>query len=228
MATPMKYLVRTAHEGTRGFDANQRLSAEVCAQFVQMGYDFAIRYVRRATAHSYDLSQPEVSDILRSGLGLMVVQHVAPPGWMPNKDLGTMQGTTAVREIQALDLPEGTMTWCDLEEVGVKASLFDIVAYCNAWYDVVKAARLTPGLYVGSGCGLSGQALYRELRFQHYWAAYNLNRDEFPSTRGVCMVQRVAKPEDRVSGLATDGFDVDLVLADHLGGLPVVVKGLCL
>jgi hypothetical protein len=80
----------------RGFDINQRLTPELCKQFTEQGYDFAIRYVRRATAHDYDLSFEEVTDILLSGLGLMVVQHVAPEGWMPNADLGKMQGTTAV------------------------------------------------------------------------------------------------------------------------------------
>jgi hypothetical protein len=38
------------------------------------------------------------------------------------------------------------------------------------------------------------------------------------------MVQRVAKATDRVPGIQQDGFDVDLVIKDHLGGLPLLLR----
>lgn len=221
--TALTQRLETGREGQLGFDINQRLTPALCKAFIEHGYSFAIRYVRRASFHDFDLTFDEVTDILSSGLGLMIVQHVAPENWMPNKDLGMMQGTIAAREALALKVPAGTMVWLDLEGVAPEARALDIIEFCNTWYDQVKSKGFFPGLYVGFGAGLSGQALYRNLKFSRYWAAYNLNKDEMPLKRGVCMQQRVAKLADRIPGINQDGFDIDVIVPDLLGGLPEIL-----
>src|ERR1035437_807216 len=95
----------TRPDGARGFDANATVSAASAALFVAKGFAFAIRYVRRQQTHDYDLSVRERDDILGAGLGLMVVQHVAPDGWTPTGDLGTEYGGTAVVALGELAIP---------------------------------------------------------------------------------------------------------------------------
>jgi hypothetical protein len=212
-----------ARAGERGFDLNQVLTTQLCKEFSALQFSFAIRYIRRSLPHPYDLSQAEIGLILDSGLGLQLVQHVAPVGWQPNIALGQIYGRIAAREAELLRVPEQTMIWCDLEGVARNTLTEDTIAYCNAWYGQVKQVGFTPGLYVGDSCGLSAKALYHRLKFQHYWAAYNLNLDQHPLVRGVQMQQRAARPEERPAGVEADGFDVDVVVPDALGGLPLVV-----
>ncbi len=220
----MRMWTAVGREGALGFDMNQRITPALAKVFVEHGYTFAVRYVRRAQQHDYDLTFEEVSDILRSGLGLMIVQHVAPPGWLPTQDLGSLQGAIAAREIEKLQIPTSTMVWCDLEEVSPSVPPAHVASYCNAWFDAVHKVG-TPGLYVGYRAGLSPTPLYKSLKFSHYWAAYNLNLDEYPAHRGICLKQRVAKPSETPSGVIQDGFDVDVVLKDSLGGLPTILYG---
>jgi hypothetical protein len=216
-------VIETLKEGALGFDLDQQLTPSLAKQFFEHGYQFAVRYVRRTPRHAYDLTFDEVTDILQAGLGLMIVQHVAPDGWLPGKELGHLYGQIAAEETLKLKIPARTMLWCDLEGVSVIAKPQEVVDYCNAWYAQVKMAGFTPGLYVGYRPGLSGADLYYKLRFQHYWGAYNLNEDEIPVKRGICMKQRAARDIDRIPGVTQDGFDVDVALKDHFGSLPMVL-----
>lgn len=213
----------TARPGWRGFDANTVLTPSAATAFRQASYQFAVRYLRRSAYHDYDLSTREAVDILGAGLGLMAVQHVeSAESWVPSPEKGDTYGSVAAQEAAKIGLPHGTMIWCDLEGVTPGTPSPDVAEYCNAWHARVAGAGYLPGLYVGWHAGLTAEQLYRELRFTHYWSAYNLNRDKLPAVRGVQMRQLVAKPTDKVRGHAF-AFDVNVVQPDALGGLPTVL-----
>jgi hypothetical protein len=98
----------------------------------------------------------------------------------------------------------------------------DVVAFCNNWSDAVRRAGFDPGLYVGYRCGLSADDLYRQLKFQRYWSAYNLDADSYPAKRGVQMRQYAAKSADHVPGVAFE-FDVNIIGRDAMGGTPALM-----
>ncbi|MES2947633.1 MAG: DUF1906 domain-containing protein [Pseudomonadota bacterium] len=204
--------VQTAPNGSRGFDADSVLSKETARQFFGSGYVFCLRYLSRGGQESTsDLTTQEASDILGAGLALMPVQHVSAAGWQPTAALGTQYGGTAASHAQTIGFPAGVNVWCDLEGVDSATTASDAIAYCNAWYTAVASAGYAPGLYVGANCGLSGQQLYQDLEFQHYWKS----ESQVPvvATRGYQMVQSlVAQP---VFGI---GIDSDVTQADALGG----------
>lgn len=215
--------VITAPVGARGFDCIPALTPETARAFKEHKFDYAIRYLRRAQKHTYDLTHEEAEIILAAGLGLMVVQHVASANsWVPTPDKGIDYGTVAVSEAHEIGLPAGTMIWLDLEGVSPGTPKSDIVDYCNNWYEQVKAAGFTPGIYVGWHCGLNSHELYYLLKFEHYWAAYNLNNEEEPDHRGVQMRQHAWKKADAPPGI-TFQFDSDTIGPDNLGGLPTLL-----
>jgi hypothetical protein len=215
--------VGTLPTGSRGVDCNAPISRADAALFAGKGFTFAIRYVRRSQANTYDLTTGEVLGILAGGLGLMAVQHVAAPGWEPSAQLGTQYGSTAAAECQRLGIPAGVTVWCDLEGVGDDADHRAVVGYCNAWYDAVAALAYVPGLYVGDSCILTPLELYRSLKFAAFWSAYNLNGDAAPAVRGVQMRQHAAKAVDMVPGFTNQNMDVDVICGDALGGSPTLL-----
>lgn len=214
--------VDTLPNGARGFDANSVITATIANNAVAAGYRFAIRYVRRRRANPHDITLTEVDTILRHGLGLMLVQHFSGEGWVPSAALGAEYGANAVDHAQVVGYPMGATLWNDLESVKKGTKHAETIAHCNAWYDAVKAAGYVPGLYVGYACGLTARELYERLKFQRYWSAYNLNRDEYPVERGVCMRQLVAKDADLIAPLNTQTMDVDVIGADAKGGTPTL------
>lgn len=215
--------IGTLPNGARGFDANQTIHANDAAAAVRQGYQFAVRYVRRSQVHDYDLSVAEIAQLLGAGLGLMVVQHVAPEGWAPSEQLGLAYGAVAAEECRKLNLPAGVTVWCDLEGVQPGVHPLVVTSFCNAWHHQVAAAGYEPGLYVGWHCGLSPAALYQTLRFTRYWSAYNLNAGEFPAVRGVQMRQSAAHPADLIPGFTNQTMDVNVIQADALGGTPLLL-----
>jgi hypothetical protein len=213
--------IGTLPDGTRGFDANGRISLAKARAFHAAGFRFAVRYVRRAQAHSYDITTGELVDLLAGGLGVMLVQHVAPPGWRPTAKLGHDYGTVAANEALAAGYPAGCTLWCDLEGVGLGVLPADVIGFCNAWYDAAKLAGYSPGLYVGDAPGLSARDLYYRLKFARFWGAYNLNADQVPLVRGLQMKQTVASAALKV-GVPFE-FDVDTIRADAKGSSPTLV-----
>jgi hypothetical protein len=215
--------VFTGVRGVRGFDADVAITPAIAAAFSEHGYRFCVRYVRRQTFHEQDLTAAEARVILDAGLAFMAVQHVeSEDSWAATPEKGLANGAVAAKEAATIGIPPGTTVWCDLEGVATTASANDVIGYCNAWHERVAAAGFVPGLYVGWHCGLTSRQLYQSLRFTHYWAAYNLNADEYPMTRGVQMRQAAARPLDRVTGFSFD-FQTDTILGDKLGGLPTLV-----
>lgn len=209
-----------APEASRGFDANTPISTAAAKAFRDAGYTFAIRYVRRTTHHTYDLTAAEAERILAAGLGLMIVQHVAPEGWKPTAQLGSAYGATAAEEARLVGYPAGGILWCDLEGVARGTPAADVIDFCNAWHEAVAAAGYDPGLYVGYAAGLTADQLYSALRFQRYWSAYNLDRDLYPAVRGVQMRQG-PYPRGGLEGIPFE-FDTDVIQSDAMGDRPLL------
>lgn len=218
----MSGAVHAAPAGLRGFDCNTKVTPAIAAAYYGLGFRFCVRYVPRTEpGNPYDLDASEAQVIMMAGLGLMAVQHVKPENWVPTPALGSAYGAVAARRAAACGLPNGTSVWCDLEGVAVGTPAEQVIGYCNSWYDQVAAFRYKPGLYVGWHCGLTGMQLYRALKFQSYWAAYNLNAENYPLVRGVQMQQGAAKPGDRPAQHAVE-IDTDVTRTDALGGQAMV------
>ncbi|HEY4303193.1 MAG TPA: glycoside hydrolase domain-containing protein [Gemmatimonadaceae bacterium] len=215
--------VFTGVRGVRGFDADVAITPKIAAAFSEHGYRFCVRYVRRETFHDQDLTAAEAQGILDAGLAFMAVQHVkSESSWVPTLASGQSNGAVAGEEAAKIGIPSGTTVWCDLEGVATTTPADDVATYCNAWHQQVASAGFVPGLYVGWHAGLTPAQLYSSLRFSHYWAAYNLNSDEYPATRGMQMRQAAARPLDRVPGFSFE-FQADTMLGDKLGGFPTLV-----
>lgn len=216
-----KPAVLAAPSGTKGFDCDTPISSKDAAIFRRAGYWFAVRYAPRVTAKPTDLTVGEVISILSAGLGLMVVQHVereTAGGWVPSAQKGAAYGAMAAAHMRVCGILLGTMCWLDLENVAdVPHQL--IIDYCNRWYDAVARVGYTPGVYVGYEARLTPDELYRRLKFEHYWSAYNLNADQHPAVRGVQMKQH---REIELPGISYK-IDPDETVADHKGGLPLVL-----
>ncbi len=215
--------IGTLPDGSLGFDANRIVTAANARDLYCKHYRFAIRYIRRHEAHDYDLTSAEVKTILGAGLGLMVVQHCDNPGWTPTAQLGTDYGNTAVIALGECHIPAEATMLLDLEGVKPGTPHKDVIDYANNWWDAVDAIGYTPALYVGDACGLTATELYRALKFQLYMSAYNLNADQYPAVRGVCVRQRVAKPSELIPGFTNQNFDCDTIQADALGGTPPIL-----
>jgi hypothetical protein len=213
-------MIGTLPKGTRGIDLNNPLIAKTAQQFAAKGFKFVMRYIRRSQAHSYDISEYERDVILGAGMGLGIVQHVAPPGWTPTGDLGVRYGQVALLELERAKIPLGVSVALDLEGVAKGAPADGVVKFCNNWFDQVRTVGYQPLLYVGDSPGLSAHDLYAKLKFRAYWGAYNLNSDAVPEVRGLQMRQGVAKESDWIPGFNSQNMDIDVVGVDALGGTP--------
>jgi hypothetical protein len=213
---------QAAPAGVKGFDANTTITTSQADSFWNAGYRFALRYVGRTQMKSTDLTASEASMLLSKGFALMAVQHVLNPGWMPTGDLGTEYGTNAATFTQQIGFPPGVNLWLDLEGVSTSAASSDVIAYCNNWYAQVAGAGYVPGVYIGWEPGLSGSQLYSKLKFQHYWAAYNVDGVSNPSPRGYQLVQ--SSGSGTVGSLDTSLYDVDTTHVDKLGGQVLWLK----
>lgn len=211
-----------APDGAKGFDCNATVTPQVAVRFKNAGYTYAMRYVRRGPYHATDITADEADGILDAGLGLMLVQHVAPDNWHPDADRGTAYGTTAGEEAAKIGYPEGGLVWCDLEMVAPHTTPSLILGYCNAWYQAVNSAGYVPALYVGYGCGLSAQELYHGLLFRHYASGFNLSADQIPAGRGVQVKQRPYPGPHAIPGVPFE-YDVQVCMADALGSRAIMV-----
>lgn len=218
----MTALVREIPDGYRGFDCNATVSHEQAHSFARAGFKFAARYLRRETLHSYDLTAAEAIGILSAGLALLGVQHVeSAESWVPSADKGKRYGDNAVDHATKVGFPKGVAIVCDLEGVAPGTSPSIVNEYLRAWYAPVAAAGFLPALYVGWHAGLNAADLYR-LPFTRYWSAYNLNADQMPAKRGVCLRQGVAKKGEKPAGIPFE-IDTNVARADLLGGrMPVL------
>jgi hypothetical protein len=198
-------------DGMVGFDCDVALTGPQAETMVAAGFGFVMRYIRRDQPADSDLTIEEIALCHAAGLAVGVVQHVAPPPWSPEGALGLSYGETAVVACQELLLPSDLTIGNDLESVTAKPA--DVIAFCNAWFDALDSVGYVPGQYVGYGCGLTREELFYNLKVARFWAAYNLNDDQVPAVRGVCLRQHVAE-----SPGVPFSFQNDTARADALGG----------
>lgn len=203
--------IQTAAPGLTGFDADTVISSATAAAFVNSGYAFCARYLSLGYGQNPgDLSNTEAAAILNAGLALIAVQHVPEAGWEPQESLGAEYGTNAAHNAASIGLPAGMNIWCDLEGIEEQISAENVIEYCNAWYQAVAAAGYVPGIYVGANCILSGDQLYYNLKFQHYWKSLS-NVPSIPN-RGYQLVQHATQTVHGVS------IDPDTTQTDEQGG----------
>jgi hypothetical protein len=208
-----------APDGTRGIDCNAPVTAHVAATLVTRGFKFVRRYVRRTQASPGNLTADEANIILAAGLGLAAVQHVkSASSWAPVAGDGKAYGETAASEAAIVGLPPGSMIACDLEGVTPGTDSQVVADYARAWHRAVSGAGFLPELYVGWHCGLTPAQLY-DLPFARYWGAYNLDSDQEPAVRGICMKQHEATLADGNIGLP---YDTDVTRTDAKGGRSVL------
>lgn len=209
--------------GARGFDCNTVLDAASVDRMKAHGYDFVMRYVQRGTKpHPYDLTGREIATCIGGGLAVGFVQHVESAiTWTPSTQKGGIYGSTAVEYAYGLQLPKGSQIYCDLEGVDVNVPSSIVSSYARAWFGSVARGGYVPALYVGWHAKLTARELY-VLPFQHYWAAYNLNADQYPEHVGVEMNQRALESADIPDGIKFN-FDIDLVHGDRLGRTPTLL-----
>lgn len=201
----------------KGFDCNTIVTPAAAALMKTAGYDFVYRYVPRGGVNTQDLTTKEANDIIYSGLGLGVVQHVAPENWTASGPLGARYGAYAAARVAAIGFPTGTIIWCDLEGLAAESAQ-QVIDFCNEWHKAVVAVGFQSGLYVGWHPRLDPQQLY-SLLTSRYWGAYN--EDVMPATRGLQLKQSAATAADRVAGI-TFQFDVNHAMPDKLGGRVIV------
>lgn len=217
--TQLPGTVQHAAPGLKGFDTNTVLNATQASEFVKSGYAFCFRYLSRGNGQqSGDLSYNEALTILNAGLALGAVQHVSMPGWTPSQSLGTQYGTNAASNAASIGLPKGMNLWMDLEGIAAGTSAQTVIDYANAWYDAVAAAGYIPGIYVGADCILTGDQLYNNLKYQHYWKS--LSRVPAIPHRGYQLIQSYT-PEP-VCGVS---IDTDTTQNDEQGGAIVLLFG---
>jgi hypothetical protein len=214
--------VQAAPAGLKGFDANVTITSDQADAFWDAGFRFALRYVGRTQMASHDLTADEAAMLLGKGFGLMPVQHVQSGEWLATGDLGTEYGANAAKFSQQIGFPPGVNVWLDLESVSTKSAPADVIAYCNNWYAQVAGAGYVPAVYIGWQPVLTGSQLYSSLKFQHYWAAYNVDGVSKPKPRGYQLVQ--SSGSGSVGSLSTDVFDVDTTRVDDKGGQVLWLK----
>ncbi len=203
----------------RGFDCNTRVLPAEARLLRRAGYSFAVRYIRRTIQHPWDVTKEEVEVLHNAGLAVMLVQHVeSESSWFPDDTKGRIYGQNAVAHCLELRAPADVSVWLDLEGVNKSVSPETIIRYCNYWHGRVAAIGYMPGLYVGWHNGLTSGELYRRLKFTRYWSAFNLNRDQFPAIRGVCMKQGTTPSPTGVRF----AIDSDVILGDRLNGWPML------
>ena len=89
------YQIVRASQGMIGFDTDTKIT-EAANEFVLQGFHFVLRYLSlREKEAQGDLTKEEANAILEAGLGLMPVQHVREPGWIPTEPLGLRDGNEA-------------------------------------------------------------------------------------------------------------------------------------
>ena len=210
--------VAGAPAGLIGFDTAERVNVAQANTFFSKGFRFCIRYVSRtdetrehnATHGTPDISANEAKGILNAGMALMVVQHVALPGWHPTAQLGTEYGENAATYAGDAELPGGVNLWLDLEGIAQGTSHADITGYANAWFKAVAAAGYVPGVYVGFDVFLSPDELFFDLKMKHYWKAGGDITNV--AHRGYQVIQSILHPN------TPQEFDRDVTRDDDLGG----------
>lgn len=182
-----------------GVDTVVRLTHASACALKREGMTFAVRYLG-------SLTKDELTAILAAGMAVMPVTFAK-----------AYSGMSAIGHLRDLGIPEGATVWLDLEgEDSEPAALSQKI---NAWAGQIIAGGYEPGLYVGAGCVLTSEELYR-LRVVRYWDSVSRELDRNGKATApkcdFCMTQ--LRPFNTTVGGVI--VDVDVVQRDSLGRLP--------
>jgi hypothetical protein len=205
--------VTSAPPGLHGIDTSDVLKESHCRAAKARGFSFCIRYISRGERESSgDLSEAEARTVLKAGLALMPVQHVAREGWSPTKALGATYGKNAAAHALHIGFPPGVNVWLDLEGIKSSTSHGAVIDYCNAWIAEVVSAGFVPGVYVGAKAILTGDELFWRIQTKHFWKSGSKVPD-IPQ-RGYQLIQKIIKGDK----LGDDvDIDRDFTVNDNLG-----------
>lgn len=201
----------------KGFDTNTKLNLQTAQTLKNAGYDVCFRYLSLTQSDPNDLTTDELSDILRSGLKVGLVQHVRYPNWIPTNDMAKLDAQNAVAQLKNLNIPQRTTVFCDIEGIKYGTNKQDIINYINTWAEIIILAGYEAGMYVGYNSYLTDTELYYALKVSKYWkSASNVPT---PVMRGYCIIQQ--SPEKTVGGV---NIDEDIIQPDNKGELPKFVE----
>lgn len=200
-------IVQKARPGAVGVDTVLRFTPQLAKRFKAAGFDFIVRYLEALTVAERDA-------ILDADLALLCCGYSCRAGWMPTSDLGTFHAKHLIDHARKCFLPSGMSLFCDLEGPHPSAGALSVIAYVNAWAEVIQGEGYKAGLYVGYGVPLSPYQLYWHLKVTGYWHACSHVQDV--AVRGYQMVQRVPGNQT-ICGVLVD---VDQIQADQKGDTP--------
>jgi hypothetical protein len=137
--------------------------------------------------------------------------HATNMLWVPSEHSGTADGACGVQWAQRAGYPDGVHGFQDLE--ATRDTEANCLQYCLDWGATVLAARASVGTYVGYSPGLTPDALHELPHSTCYWHG---GGGPSVTVRGYAVKQIGALT---IAGVT---FDVNVMAADALGGLPIV------
>jgi hypothetical protein len=200
-------IVQRATPGAKGVDTILTFTPKLAAKFKAAGFDFVVRYVEALTVAERDI-------ILNAGLALLGCGYSMKAHWTPSSDLGTLHAKHQIEHAVKCGLPSGMSLYCDLEGPNPLAGALSVIAYVNAWADVVQGLGYKAGLYVGYGVPLSAYQLYWHLKVTGYW--HSCSRVQDVAVRGYQMIQQSPGNQTICGALV----DVDIIQPDQKGETP--------
>jgi hypothetical protein len=199
------------------FDTDVKLTRPALQALFDMGFRGSIRYVGIHGPSPEDIDGAEVDDHMAVGLGLMLVQHVRDPGWLPNAQTGQFDGEVAAELAKACGYLAGASLWDDLEGIGPSGhgDPSATIGYANTKFDAVASEGYPQGEYIGFDVPLSSSELFHALKARIYWRSFSNVPDV--ATRGYAMRQLV---ETQSMAIGNVPLDLSIMEADRLGGRP--------
>lgn len=168
--------------GTKLFDTVVPVNPSLAAEAVKRGFGGCVRYIN-------DLTPAEIGTIHAAGLGLLVVTYCRSEGWVPTKDMGTLDGANHAAKMAKLGLT-GVTIYHDIEGVKADANPDDLMAMHDAWSGQQNGAG---GVYVGAQALLTGSEWYARPTTHSYWKGLSHILDRKGNTVepncGWCLVQ---------------------------------------
>jgi hypothetical protein len=161
--------VRHLTNADRGIDCFSVIEDDFALWLPDNGYTFVVRYFD-------NLHPPEMSRVLKRGLGLVGVRACRANGWMPNAAEGKADSLSTSQKATGLGFEAGATIGCDLEGCNPITTVADAMDYCSAWPTLVRPTWPCM-LYVGAGQILNGAQLYSIPGFELYWRSCSLVPD---------------------------------------------------
>lgn len=152
----------------------------------------------------------DVGNALEAGLGLCFFQGYYAQAWAQPSD-SVLRAHEALDTLKSLEGNVGqSLIYLDCEASG-SVSSENLNQWVSAWGNEVAQGGFAPGIYQGSGFGLSAKELYDLPMYDHYWkSAADV---QYIPVRGYSMVQTQVN-------VVIDGYtvDIDMTAPDNEAG----------